>query len=100
MIQFKTPSIELTSSFARLSADHLIYEIGSKEEIEELEQFGLSSSFLEEVRKLLKKGKSFALNTYGPIGKIDRIHVVYGKPDAASIEETVKFASEYTRKLK
>lgn len=68
----------------------MVFEISTEKDFESLATLGLPEPFVKEVRKSLAKKEPFVLDTYGPFGKSDRVHVFYAGSEEAFFAEAGK----------
>lgn len=87
---FKPFDLRLSSDLLRSSGNHLVFEIASEKDFESLAQLQLSDAFAKQVRKAYAKREPFVLETYGPFGNSDRVHVFSAGSEEAFFEEAGK----------
>lgn len=87
---FKFFDLRLSSDLLRSSGDHLVFEIATEKDFESLSTLALPDTFVKEVRKSFAKKEPFSIDTYGPFGKSDRIHVFFAGSEEAFFEEAGK----------
>lgn len=87
---YKPFDLRLSSDLLRSSGNHLVFEIASEKDFESLSQLGLSEAFSKQVRKAYAKRDAFVLDTYGPFGNSDRVHVFFAGSEEAFFDEAGK----------
>lgn len=87
---FKPFDLRLSSDLLRSSGDHLVFELASEKDFDSLSTLALPDSFVKEVRKNFAKKSAFSLDTYGPFGKSDRVHVFFPGSEDAFFDEAGK----------
>lgn len=92
---FKFFDLRLSSDLLRSSGDHLVFEIASEKDFESLSALALPDAFVKEIRKNFAKKSAFVLDTYGPFGKSDRVHVFFPGSEDAFFDEAGKLLRKF-----